>query len=61
MNRHMTLAEFEALPYRDDIKGDYIEGQFYRAKAWPKTVFQWKGGLPGNSPLWWAFSVTLKE
>lgn len=61
MNKHMTLTELEALPYRDDIKGDYIEDQFYRAKAYPRTVFQFRGPLPGNFPLWWAFSVTLKE
>lgn len=56
MNIYMSKEEFDQLPFRDTWQGEYNQG-YYRAKAYPKTVFQWVGN--NHEPQWWAFSVTF--
>ena len=60
MNEHMTTEEFEALPFRDDIKGDYINGCLYRARAYPMSVFRWTGKPGSGAAGWSCFGVLLR-
>jgi hypothetical protein len=60
MNCPMTKEEFEALPFRDDISGDYIRGKIYKARAYKNTVFVWMS-QPGHRPDWAAYGVDFRS
>ena len=51
----MSLSLLEALPFRDDLEFDPVPEHYYRAKAHPNLVFQWK------KFGWWAFSVSFYD
>lgn len=53
MNRYMSDEEYEKLPFREDIKGDYVFGQYYRARG-DSGIFQYMA-FRGEPPLWWCF------
>lgn len=63
MNKQMTRAQFEALPFRDrdEIHPNYRyeHGKLYRAKAHPTTVFSYRGD--GTRDDWWAFAVNFTD
>jgi len=59
MNVSMTREEYEKLPFRDDWEGDYRKNQYYRAKAYPETVFKWVG--TNYDPDWWAFGIRWRD
>jgi hypothetical protein len=61
MNYTVTEKEFDRLPYRDDVDGDYEPGIIYRARAHPDMVFQWMGGRGASAPYWDAYKVTIIE
>jgi hypothetical protein len=57
MNIVLNHKEFQSLPFRDDIEGDYIRGEFYRARAYPDLVFKWMGEV--GFANWWAFGYRI--
>jgi hypothetical protein len=58
MNWPITITEFERLPYRDDIIGDYVYDQKYRARAYPDLIFIFIG--TPRRPNWWVFKVDFR-
>jgi hypothetical protein len=60
MNHPMTRAEFEALPFREDLL--YWEHWgYYRVKGDDKIVVVWEGPTDGTNGSWSAFPVDFKE
>jgi hypothetical protein len=57
MDRYMTKAEFDDLEFRDDVEGDYVYGRFYRARAHPTMVFQWRTDQWDRRPPWEGWGV----
>ena len=55
MDLRFNRSEFDALPFRDDVVGDYVDGELYRAKAYPKLVFRRRG------QDWDAFGIDIYE
>jgi hypothetical protein len=62
MNIHMKRAEFEALPFRDDLTNEPVPDGHYRAKAYPADVFvAWCEKGHGRLLRWECFRVRLEE
>ena len=40
MNFYMTRAEYDSLPYRDDLVNEPVQGAYFRARTHPRLVFQ---------------------
>lgn len=57
MNWPISAEEFARLPFRDDVKGEYVSGGLYRARAYPSTVFIWRGS--NHYAAWDSFGVDL--
>jgi len=55
MDYPITRTEFDALPFRDDVTGDYVLGQVYRSKAYPINVFVFYG--TPQKPDWHCYAV----
>jgi hypothetical protein len=58
MNMHMTRAEWKALPFRDDVEGDYVSNALYRAKGDDHGVYRFVG--TPSRPDWWSFTVKFE-
>lgn len=50
-----TKSEFDGIPFRDDVVGDYVDGACYRARAYPTLIFRRRGDS------WDAFGVDLRN
>ena len=64
MKQIMSRKAFESLPFREDITGDYVAGQFYRVKSDSTTVSQWNGDptqVPDKQANWWNFPVEVTD
>ena len=57
----MTRAAFEALPLRDELVNEPIEGQYYRALAYPRNVFRplQRSDVDWTLLAWECYSVDL--
>jgi hypothetical protein len=42
MNIHLAKAEFEQLPYREDV-AQPVYGNSYRSRSWSKNMFVFRG------------------
>lgn len=40
MNLYMPKAEFEKLPFRDDLVNEPIDGAYFRGRDYPRNVFK---------------------
>jgi hypothetical protein len=58
MNVTMKRETYEALPFREDVQGDYVYDQEYRVKGEKNAIAIWKAHS-GEPALWWHFSVSL--
>lgn len=64
MNVLMNREEYDSLPFREDITGDYVVGQYYRVKSDPTTISKWNGhptAIPDKQADWWNFRVDIRD
>ena len=63
MNVPMSRVEFEALPFRDDLVNEPVQGAFFRAHDHPGCVFQAQTRSRSDWSLWgwWCFRVELPD
>jgi hypothetical protein len=59
MTLDFTKEEWDKLPFRSDIKYDYVVGNSYRDKYWTNLVFQFIG--PTYRPSWWTFQASVRS
>jgi len=58
MNVRFTQKDYEELPFREDVTTGYLNGIYYRSKAYRNTVFRFVG--TEHRPEWWAFSALIR-
>lgn len=58
MNFYMSKAEFEQLPFRDDLVNEPIDGAYFRDRHKPRDVVQAVvSDVTGRLWAWWRFRV----
>ena len=56
MDIKMTQKKYESLPIREEVKHEYIVGNYYRSKHKLNTVFL---RVSNNPPEFYAYPITL--
>jgi hypothetical protein len=59
MDYPITRSEYDKLPFRDDVQGEYVKGATYRARHYSNLVFVFVG--TPKRPEWDVFTVTFEE
>jgi hypothetical protein len=57
----LSLQAFDALPLRQEVKGEAKDGQQYRDAAYPNEVFVWKAYDAPVKGEWTAPSEEIKD